>query len=459
VEEEMTGTEEWESTHRQLSPLDLKFRGIAMRSPIFLDRQHFRTLDEAKLRFPLQSWPTFIGAEKLKELKWTSVEVSRLLRSVPERVLGTDPVKLSNFYGLGSPSVAEVLFTPPTGAETMISRGDLIETASGFKCIEFNFTPSLGGLDATVVTGLQLAAPPTARFIRSEGIDVTFTDTIFEMFRHIIEDVRTKGSFRNDEITIALVTDPYEVPRMITLLGYMNDEVQRTIASLGLTLKGLVVACSPAELTLKGNGLRLDNRKVDAVVELTSNSTPPSIYRLFKGEVIGLYNGPLGIILSNKRTLALLSEHAASFLPAEQAFIEEHVPWTRLVVEGPVDYAGQTHPLIELLRGHRDLFVLKDSNSCGGEGVVIGKFASQELWRETVDRALLEGDWVVQEVQQSLPYLYQSGDYGCSVHDMIWGPFVFGDRYGGVILRMQPKAVGGAVNLSIAATEGIVLEV
>jgi hypothetical protein len=65
----------------------------------------------------------------------------------------------------------------------------------------------------------------------------------------------------------------------------------------------------------------------------------------------------------------------------------------------------------------------------------------------------------VQEIAESLPYLYQSGDYGCSIHDMVWGPFVFGERYGGVVLRMQPAAAGGPVNLNLSASEGIVLEV
>jgi hypothetical protein len=103
--------------------------------------------------------------------------------------------------------------------------------------------------------------------------------------------------------------------------------------------------------------------------------------------------------------------------------------------------------------------VLKDADAFGGAGVVLGRFASAEEWRRTLDRALAEGDWVVQEILEFLPYLYQSGEYGCSIHDVIWGPFVFGDRYGGVVLRMQPKAAGGAVNLSLSATEGIVLEV
>ena len=68
------------------------------------------------------------------------------------------------------------------------------------------------------------------------------------------------------------------------------------------------------------------------------------------------------------------------------------------------------------------------------------------------------GDWVVQEYIQSRPYLFQAGRYGCSPHDVVWGPFVFGSTYAGTILRVQPKSIDGIVNLSRGATEGILLE-
>jgi hypothetical protein len=221
------------------------------------------------------------------------------------------------------------------------------------------------------------------------------------------------------------------------------------------------VVCSADRLVRKGASLLLDDQKVDAVVELYGDWTSPHIYRAFKGDFIGLYNGPMGPIVSNKRNVALLSQHAASgaYSSEERAFIEAHIPWTRLVAPGEVDYEGKMHSLVELLTAHQEQFVLKDGDACGGSGVVLGKCASPEDWRRTLDRALAEKDWVVQEVLESLPYLYQGGDYGCSIHDMIWGPFVCGDRYGGVVLRMQPKAAGGAVNLTLSATEGIVLEV
>ncbi len=58
-----------------------------------------------------------------------------------------------------------------------------------------------------------------------------------------------------------------------------------------------------------------------------------------------------------------------------------------------------------------------------------------------------------------MPYLFQCGEQGCDVHDVIWGPFYLGQSYGGAILRMQPRKLAGPVNLSRVATEGIIFEV
>jgi hypothetical protein len=456
----------WRSTHRGLSELDLRFREAAKDSPELLDRAQFRLLDEGSklLRFRLQPWPTFVGAPKLAEIRRVSVEMCRLLRGVPERIFQNDPVKLAEFYRLPSPAMAEILFAPPTGADTMLARGDLIETAAGFQCIEFNFSPSLAGWDSTIITRLQLAAPPTARFIAGEGVQPAFTDTLGEMFRHVIADVRGKGgkgAAGARGLTIALLPDRKEAAVIAEQLEYLNREMQRTIAGMGLDLKGKVVGCLPEQLVFQGDRLLLASQQIDGVLELGGARTPPHVYRPFKAGLIGLYNGPMDPIFSDKRNLALLSRQAstAGYSSEEQAFIAAHVPWTRLVAPGEVDWEERMQPLAELLAAEPARFVLKKGTGYGGAGVVLGRFASPERWREALATALREGDWVAQETLESLPYLYQSGAYGCSIHDVIWGPFVFGERYGGVVLRMQPVAAGGPVNLTLQATEGIVLEV
>jgi hypothetical protein len=353
------------------------------------------------------------------------------------------------------------VFSPPTGAESIISRGDLIDTASGFKCIEFNFTPNLGGWDASILLRRHLSIPATARFIDTENLRVASTDPIQEMFRHIFEDLRRKGLATDGEVTIGFsVGEGFEKPATHPWVLHFQREMNRVIERLDLDISGRFVSCSNPTLTQREQSLYYGDLRVDALVELDFTSDP-FIYRLFKRGRLALYNGPIGAALSTKRNLALLSQHAASgiFSDAERAFIEAHIPWTRLVAPGTVDYKGETWQIPDLLSARQDRFVLKKGESSGGKDVLLGRFTPGEEWRQGIETALAEGRWVAQEIQESLPYLYQSGDYGCSLHDMIWGPFVFGDQYGGVILRMQPKDSGGAVNLSRTATEGIVLEV
>ena len=452
----------WRDSHRALSAVDLRFREIAHRSPELLDRRQFELLDRKNdlLDFPLQSWPTFLGPAKLAELQDAARGVNRLLQSVPERVFGRDWARLAAFYRL-DPRVAEVLFLPPTGADTLMSRGDFIATADGFRCIEFNFAGNLGGWEATIIGGLQIATPPVARFLDREGIEPAFTDTMAAIFRHVIDDLRAKGIVREGGFTLAFVVEPERVPRAERFLAYLRRELRRALAAMDLDLDGQLVLCAYDDLAVSGGRALLGGRRIEAVVELAGPPAPPRVYLLFRSGGLGLYNSPVGPLLSDKRTLALLSQHAGSgaYCAAERALIAAAVPWTRLAAPGPVEYEGATHELGELLAARPERFVLKAADSFGGREVVLGRFVPPEQWRAAVAAALAGDRWIVQEALESLPYLYQSGPYGCAVHDLIWGPFVFGDRYGGTFLRMQPKGRGGPVNSGLAACEGIALEV
>lgn len=452
----------WQATHRDLSEIDLKFRQMAKDSPEFLDRATFRALDRTNdlLEGGLQPWLTFIGPRKLEEFKRASIGISQLILDAPRRVFREDWAGLASFLHLGSPTIAEVLFLEPTGVESFLMRGDFIETANGFKCIELNCTPNLGGWDIGILFRRHLTVPCTNRFLEQEGIQPRFTDTILEMFLHILEDVRRKDIARDGEVTIAF--EAGDEKRRDEATVHFQKELDRTIATAGLDVAGRVVFARYEELVVQNrNTLTFNGRRVDAVVELQQIQTPPPLYRLFKAGRVALYNGPLGIALTDKRNLALLSTAASSgaYSPEERAFIEAHLPWTRLVVPGETEYEGTTRPLADLLRARQERFVLKLGDSKGGVGVYLGQATTPEEWSRRVDTALAEGTWVVQEIQESRPYLYQSGDYGCSLHHMVWGPFLFGTRFSGVVLRMQPKAMQGPINLGLRATEGVVLEV
>jgi hypothetical protein len=96
-------SDEVRTTHRNLSTVDLEFRETAAQDPRFLDRSSFELLDgHGLLKFHQQSWPTFLGREKLAEVQRVSLGIYHLLRTLPERIFGQDYGRMSTFYGLGS---------------------------------------------------------------------------------------------------------------------------------------------------------------------------------------------------------------------------------------------------------------------------------------------------------------------------------------------------------------------
>jgi len=456
--------EDWRATHRALSAEDLHFREIASRDPEFLDRSRFKVLDEKRelVYFRLQSWPTFVGREKLGEMKRASLAVCNLLRSIPARIFGNDPQKLSTFYRLGSPLRAELVFSPPSGIESSVCRGDFIDTADGFKCIEFNFTPNLGGWESTILVGMHQQVPATAAFLDSLAVPWSYPPTLCLFFRHVLTVLRENRLAEEGEVNVAFTLEPDDATaERDRHQPHFEAELAKACELEGVKTKAQAFLCFYPELEIRQKNIFFRDTRIHAVVEISLGVTSAPVYRAFKTGRVAIFNGPTEMALSNKRNVALLSEHDSSdlFSPEERETIRRHIPWSRPVASGPVRFRGEEVALAELLANEKDRLVLKNATSCGGKGVSLGAFTPAPEWEELIGTAFASGNWVVQERIESLPYLYQNGESGCSVHDVIWGPFLFGQTYAGMILRMQPKADGGAVNLSLTATEGILLEV
>jgi hypothetical protein len=459
----MNGSEEIKAAHVALSPLDWEFRQIACEDSELLSRSTFAILDEDHdlLTYRLQSWPTFLGAAKLEEIRRAGLAVHRLLRRIPERIFDNNAERISEFYGLDDPVRTQFLIEEPNCIAGAVSRGDFIDTASGFRCIEFNMGANLGGWETGILAEMLLAIPPIGRFIRERGLRLSITDTVHALCDHIIDEAESKGIARDGELNVAFTfSQELLTTRAPTFAAHMERALRDRLLRRRPDLTGRVIACCE-DFTCCDGSLFHGAIPIHAVVEIDAPGTHFEVYKAMKGGRALLYNGPMNFMLTSKRNIALLSEHRDSerFTAEERALIAAYIPWTTRVLPHHIDFRGRRVYLPDLLARERESLVLKDSLSAGGAGVRLGRFTPQAEWEETIDLALDRGDWLVQEAIESLPYLYQNGELGCSPHNVIWGPFVFGDRYGGVVLRMQPKADKGAVNLSLTATEGIVFEV
>jgi hypothetical protein len=197
------------------------------------------------------------------------------------------------------------------------------------------------------------------------------------------------------------------------------------------------------------------------VLEQYRDDFPPAVAECFARGTASFFDGLLPLVLEDKRNLALLSanQDAECFDETERALVRSAVPWTRQVSREHTSFGGEPVFLPQFLLSCRERLVLKAAREFAGQEVFLGRATPAADWEDLVRRALEGGGWVAQEHVESQPYLYQTDAAGCAPHDVIWGLFVFGSRYAGAFLRMQPKERGAIVNSGRGATEGIVFEV
>jgi hypothetical protein len=92
--------------------------------------------------------------------------------------------------------------------------------------------------------------------------------------------------------------------------------------------------------------------------------------------------------------------------------------------------------------------------------VAFGHQTAPGAWARLVEEAVAKGGWLAQERADSRPYIYQVGEQGYGVHNLVWGTFCFGEIFGGGFLRMIPQGIGdGVINSARGATEGLLFEV
>ncbi len=455
-------SDELRAVHADLSQADLRFRELASADPELLDRQTFRSLDRwsSLLTYKRQPWPTFISRARSAELEAMSVGVSQLVRAIHERVFQRDPERIARAYRIAE-NVARFLLQPPNGIAGMLSRGDFVCGRSGFKCVEFNMSGSLGGWETGPLAGMLLQIPAIERFAREAGLEVRYKDTLRVTLVHVIRRAVEAGLVDDGEVNTTFAARealPLSRPEVIE---FLDREYQAALAEVDPSLRGTLWFNNYRALSERDGVLYAQNRKVRCVIERHVYASERITARLAKLGSIHLYNGPATRIMSDKTNIGILSEHEESplFSEEEREVIRKYVPWTRQAVPGPTRFRGETVAMDQVLQSHREDAVLKKARSYGGYDVVIGRFSTPGDWETMVARAMSEGDWLAQEYVESLPYLFQAGSHGCSPHDVVWGPFVSGSTYAGTILRVQPKALKGIVNLSHDATEGILLEV
>lgn len=451
-------TPELEASHRRLSKAQSRFLEFAARHPESASREAFADLDRRdELRTRLvQSWPLFLSRERLAEMSAACVGIIDLVKSIPRRVFDNDPARLAEYYAMPAERaemIAQVIDKTEC-LEGAIGRGDFLDGAGGFQCCELNMSGNLGGSEMAAWFERYLAVPLIRRFLDETGIEASATHPFRALFRYVIE--RRARRLPDEHVNMAIIFQDHP--------GGLWEEFVRFeywAALDELELSGNLLLCEDPELSYDGNRLRLDGDPVHIVLDTQLGVVGPPVFVAVIEGAIDIYNGPLTQLLSDKRNLALLSEQAESelFTAEERRLIRDHVPWTRKVAAEFADYGEERVYVPDHLLDERERMVLKPALGLRGEDVHVGRSTEEPAWEDLVDRALEEGGWIAQEYVEPLPYLFQDGEAGIVPHDLVWGLFAFGGRYGGGFLRLMPTGGPGVINHALGASEAILFEV
>jgi hypothetical protein len=443
------------AAHARFSAASLKYLEFAADHPEALKRANYGMLEWYDEKITLQPWPTFINQQARRELADAGVKVSKLVRTIPGRLFANDPKKIAEYYGYTLPQAEYSLLGADEGhVASLFGRGDFIFATEGLKCMEFNIAANLGGWQLPIWESMYRRVPVIEKFLQEYRVEPVNQNLLAISLKHLVDITLTTFPFGLKEINIAFVMPGGAGVDSKGHLVYLN-QLYRDILNLEYApLSGQVFVCDYQHLTEAGGSVFYQDSRLHAIVEFYKGNVPANLLvPLCTGSVL-ILNGPVTRLMSNKLNIALLSEYGDSdiFSKDERAAIRKYIPWSRRV----------TADCTTFLLSNREKLVLKPSDGFGGENVLIGKRSSAEQWQQAVEDAAAARTrtWVAQEYVESMGFMYQAGDDGCTVHTVVCGIFVIGCRYGGTWMRVLPmKGSKGIVNRAQGAEEGVVFEV
>jgi hypothetical protein len=465
--EEILITPQLKEAHQALSATNARFLDYVQEHPGWLDRAQFSQLvqwSDSTVFGTLQPWPLFISSRLNQEFARASVSVFELIKAIPQRIFAFDPEAMSRYYQLPAAHLEHCLYgLSNKHIQEFLGRGDFILSATGLKCIEYNVTSSLGGMQSPFWEPMYLQVPIIAKLIKDLQLKITLNNVIANLIEHLAA-VNRQWFPDEEEINIAFVIYDLKTLALMSISGQAKKIDHMYIKTLNEKTgesKGNVYFCLFQELIIKGDCLYYKNKRIHAVLDNFRAEFPKEFLEILKKENVLIYNGPISRVLSSKLNISLLSEHEDSelFTLEERETIKTYIPWTRKTVPGLTTYKGEQVNLEDMVRSSRDQFVLKPSQGYGGKGIHVGPHTGEDQWQDIVHQAFHEGNWVVQERIEISPLLFQWGENGCAEHESVWGFYVYGPRYGGIWLRVLPCQISeGLVNAHKGAKMPIVIE-
>lgn len=362
-------------------------------------------------------------------------DAARLLAIVfnlPERLFGGDYSRFLAAQCLTQRQRDDILaFCTPRVLERarLFARPDALLTHEGFKLVEMNVTPSLGGLGICDRYVTTLQEHSLSHRLQQAGIKLHAPD-MGRLWAETLHRHRTQPADDNTPVMLELLDDPDEIPE--DNFGWPDfGHIARQGGFRLLTGK-------PADVHFTPTGVYAFGVKIDIVFtdlvyaeQLQYNIDNAFIAALVAAEnqgQIDLFSVPAGCaVYDNKANLAFLTDpdYAHLFTEQERALIDAHIPPTFILTPANVARA---------IREQSNL-VLKPGLGLCGYQVMFGRQMSALQWRAQLERQLTEGgSFVLQDMVEDI-WTYTLPHQQDNPRMVCIGPIIIDGRYTGTFSR------------------------
>jgi uncharacterized circularly permuted ATP-grasp superfamily protein len=221
------------------------------------------------------------------------------------------------------------------------------------------------------------------------------------------------------------------------------------------------VVCDPRDLTFDRGALMACGRRVDLVYRrvlindiVARRAECAALVDACSAGAVCVANTFRCKIPHKKAFFAVLTDprYAPLFTRDELAVIHAHVPWTRVLEDGPVEKGERTRSLIDLTRREREALVLKPNDEYGGTGVVLGWETTESQWDDALAAAVKDrrGTWIVQEripVRREV-FPQFDADGRVTMREMLvdFAPYLFRGRMGGYLTRLSATGLANVTS-------------
>lgn len=357
---------------------------------------HFAAIEGARLGHGLRS-VSFLGAPLFFEAQ-TRPHIGSVLEKVTSAIerVGSlyfsgsalpDNRSLHRYIPLSDRVRELCLLDAANEPRLCVSRYDVCADPRGgdWQILEINpGDPSALGWHDALLQGL-LESPATATLRRQFAVDA---DQLLPPHRQALVEAWQQMSRRGDMPTLAFAVANESTVR--------DDHLVMAAAARAAGLPAHVA--DPREFDSDDRRLYLHGEPVDVVWRdiIDEFATDPywgataPFRRAYRAGGFALRNRFCVAFAECKGVFAILSDPAFAplFTPDELAALRAHVPWTRLLADGPTTYMGRDVDLGTLVRERRDEFVIKPNIGCCGHDVLVGLDAAPGVWEARVARAI-----------------------------------------------------------------------